>query len=415
MLSSGVEDLADETSIWRSRGFQAYLGSTAFSGMALAMQQLLFSWILIGILELPADQVGLIQGLIGIPGIFLMLMGGARADSRDARRLLLQIYFLAPILPIFLVVIEQWQWLGVASVTLWGFGMGVVQSYSMPAQQAILNRVSGSAVQEGVTAATAIGFIVQVVGLALAGQIDRVGVTPVLVMQASTLLLAALMTLRIAPMKVTPSSHNNKSSLADIRDGLQATYRNPVVFDSLIITFISSIFNAGSFVTAFPFIVKRVYDGDALMLAILMAIFFAGAALSNMLLLRFMPLKFPGKVFLVMQLSRVFVVFLMWIEPDFWLLVVATVGWGLNMGVTTNLARGIVQESAESEFTGRVMAVFSIGMVGSAPIGAILLGWVIERFGTLDALVPAMFVSVALFIYGVYFTKVWTYRSKAAL
>ena len=104
MLSSGVEDLADETSIWRSRGFQAYLGSTAFSGMALAMQQLLFSWILIGILELPADQVGLIQGLIGIPGIFLMLMGGARADSRDARRLLLQIYFMK----VMLVLVVLW-------------------------------------------------------------------------------------------------------------------------------------------------------------------------------------------------------------------------------------------------------------------------------------------------------------------
>ena len=158
-------------------------------------------------------------------------------------------------------------------------------------------------------------------------------------------------------MKVTPSLHNNKSALADIRDGLQATYRNPVVFDSPIITFISSIFNAGSFVTAFPFIVKRVYDGDALMLAIPIMIFFAGAALSNMLLLRFMPLKFPGKVFLVMQLSRVFVVFLMWIEPEFWLLVVATVGWGLNMGVTTNLARGLFRRG-EIEFTGRVMAVF---------------------------------------------------------
>ena len=46
-------------------------------------------------------------------------------------------------------------------------------------------------------------------------------------------------------------------------------------------------------------------------------------------------------------------------------LVVATVGWGLNIGVTTNLARGIVQESAESEFTGRVMAVFGMGMVAA--------------------------------------------------
>ena len=33
----------------------------------------------------------------------------------------------------------------------------------------------------------------------------------------------------------------------------------------------------------------------------------------------------------------------MWIEPPFWLLVVATIGWGLNMGITTNLARSIVQ------------------------------------------------------------------------
>ena len=49
------------------------------------MQQLLLSWILIGVLVLPADQVGLIQALIGIPGIFIMLMGGALADRADPR------------------------------------------------------------------------------------------------------------------------------------------------------------------------------------------------------------------------------------------------------------------------------------------------------------------------------------------
>ncbi|GIS18236.1 MAG: hypothetical protein CM15mP120_01520 [Pseudomonadota bacterium] len=62
---------------------------------------------------------------------------------------------------------------------------------------------------------------------------------------------------------------------------------------------------------------------------------FAAAAVSNVLLLRYMPLKFPGKVFLIMQLSRIVVLLLMWVEPEMWLLVVATIGWGLNMGVTT--------------------------------------------------------------------------------
>ena len=203
--------------------------------MALAMQQLLLSWILIGILNLPADQVGVIQAVIGIPGIVLMLMGGASADRTDARRLLAQIYLVAPIFPVFLLLMEQWQWLGVATVTLWGLGMSVVQSYSMPGQQAILNRVSGDLVQQGVTIATAIGYVVQVVGLGLAGQIDRLGITPVLVMQALSLLLAGIMMLRIAPMPVAQTTTSSVSALRGIADGLRATYRSPVIFDALLI------------------------------------------------------------------------------------------------------------------------------------------------------------------------------------
>jgi hypothetical protein len=38
-------------SIWQRPGFRAYLESTAFSGMAFAMQQLLVSWLLIGVLH----------------------------------------------------------------------------------------------------------------------------------------------------------------------------------------------------------------------------------------------------------------------------------------------------------------------------------------------------------------------------
>ena len=44
----------------------------------------------------------------------------------------------------------------------------------------------------------------------------------------------------------------------------------------------------------------------------------------------------------------------------------------------------------------------------------VLLGWVIEAFGTLNALIPAMFVSLALFIYGSLYTSVWRYRSPVA-
>ena len=96
---------------------------------------------------------------------------------------------------------EQWRLLGVASVITWGLGITVVQSYSMPGQQALLNRIAGQNIQQGVTAATAMGFVVQVVGLVLAGQIDNVGVTPVLISQAISLCLAGLMVIRLPPIR----------------------------------------------------------------------------------------------------------------------------------------------------------------------------------------------------------------------
>lgn len=404
-----------ESSIWRNESFRAYLGSTGFSGMALAMQQLLLSWILIGILKLPADQVGLIQAVIGLPGVFLMLAGGASADRVDARRMLIRIYLLAPVFPLFLVLMEQWQWLGVVSVLFWGLGMTVIQSFSMPGQQALLNRIAGRQIQQGVTAATAIGFIVQVVGLVLAGQIDEVGVTPVLLSQAVGLALAGAMMIRVPsarPEPVNEPAADQPGALVGIRQGLTATFDHPVIFHVLTITFASSIFNAGAFITVFPFIVVRIYEGSAWLLAVLMAIFYAGATLSNMLLLRYQPLLRPGKLFLIMQLSRILVVFLMWIEPPFWLFVVATIGWGLNMGITTNLARSIVQESAPKPYLGRILSVFSIGMVGSAPLGAVVLGWLIEATGTLNALIPAMLLSGILFVYGALFSPVWGYQSN---
>jgi MFS family permease len=124
-----------------------------------------------------------------------------------------------------------------------------------------------------------------------------------------------------------------------------------------------------------------------------------------------MPLQHPGKVYLIMQLSRILILGVMWIQPPFWLMAVASIAWGLNMGVTMTLARAIVQESASEEFRGRIMSVYSLGLLGSAPLGAILLGWIIESFGTVNALLPAMAISLLLFLFGALFTGVYRYQS----
>ena len=400
------------TSLWKNSQFRIYLGTTAFTGNAAAMQQLLLSWLLVGILLLPADQVGMVQALIGLPGIILMLWGGASADRTDARSFLLKVYAIAWLFPLALFGMTEIGLLNIWTVSLFGIVMSTAISFSSPAQQAILNRVVGTDVQRGVTAATAVGFTVQMLGLILAGQMEIVGVGNILLIQSASLVLGLLTMMKIAPLTIAQAM--NKSSTFDsMLDGFRASYKNKSIFHTLTITFTSGVFNAGAFMTALPFIVKRVYDGDALGLATIMIVFYAGATISNIIQFRIMPLEKPGLWFLIMQFTRIFIIYLVWIQPEWWVLMAVLFVWGLNMGVTTNLSRAIMQEASEPEYLARVLSVYTLGMMGSIPVGALVIGFIIEGFGTMNAMLPAMFISAAVCIYGFAFTDLSKYISPS--
>ena len=97
-------------SIWRNAQFRYYVASISFTGFSFAMQTLLVSWLLIGVLNTPPDRVGFAQAIIGVPGLFLMLWGGVSADRVDPRILMTRMYGFA-VLPS----------LGLAAVVIGGY------------------------------------------------------------------------------------------------------------------------------------------------------------------------------------------------------------------------------------------------------------------------------------------------------
>ena len=386
------------------------MGSLACSSAGFAMQQLLLAWLLITVLDLPAGRVGTLQAAVGLPGVIIMLWGGASADRTDARAMLTRVFGAAALVPLGLALALELGELNVWTVTAWGLGISAALSFSSPAQQAVLSRIAGRDLQRGVTATTAITMFTYMIGLGAAGQLDRIGLRQVLLAQCLCLAIAALWIRRIGSQ---PSNDGESKEPARrrIAEGFRASYRQRAVFDAMTVNFVSSIFNAGAFLTVFPFIVRRVYDGDAELLSWLMIVFFAGAVVSNLIMFRFMPFQRPGRWFVGLQLSRIVVLFLIWIQPAWWLVVTALIAWGLNMGVTTTLARAIVQEAAEPQTRGRVMSVFGLGLLGSPLIGAVILGAIVERYGALAGLVPGMVASVLLFAYSMAATGLWRYRS----
>ena len=60
------------------------------------------------------------------------------------------------------------------------------------------------------------------------------------------------------------------------------------------------------------------------------------------------------------------------------------------------------------------MSVYSLGLLGSMPLCALMLGLIIEGFGTLNGLIPGMVISALLFALGLTATQIYSYTSPTS-
>lgn len=397
-----------------------YNASNALWMAGFSMQQLLVTWILVGVLERSPETVGLAQLIIGLPALLFMLWGGVIGDRMDGRKLLIQSHLLSMLPPLILALAIFFDHLGFWAVILTALAANLLNSASNPARNTILNIVAGSRLQYAISLSTGIGSVATIMGTRVAGSIDSVGLIEVLLIQVACFGIGAIFLIGLRPHAPSPQTSQAPSTEAAptsmteiIREGLVYTWNFKLARDIVGLNFLSSFFNAGAWMVAIPFIISRIYAGDALLLANITVVFYFGSLIANFGLLKFMPLLRPGRLYLIMQVSRVLVLYLIWIEPSIEWFYLASAYWGFNMGVTTTMSRLMIQEIAEPAFRSRLMSVFTLGLMSATPMGSVVLGFVIGLFGELNAMIPGMIASLIIFYLGYRFSDIWRYESPS--
>jgi len=372
----------------------------------MSLQGFLFSWLLVGVLERPADEAGFARSLAEFPPLFVLLLGGFLGDRFEGRGYLSAMHLLMTLPPLLIALVVYQDLLSYWWVVVFGILMASIQALSDPARQSILSRVARLDIQRAVTTMTICTSLIGTLGFYLGGNLDDIGLVNLLLLQA------ALFGIGLFAIRALPRLPLQQPEKPRVMDGVRALKALPLVRNLLLLNFLSSLFNAGAYIVAIPYIVKEVYMGDAAFFAQVMIVFTVGSIGSNVLLLLFMPLRHPGRLFLGMQLTRVAVLYLLWIEPSLWLFYLGMFAWGLNMGVTTTMVRTTVQELAPAPVRSQILSVLLLSFLVSSPISSALLGVLISETAPLTALLPGMVVSLLIFVIGIRWSGLWSYQTS---
>lgn len=372
----------------RARAFRLFLLCAALWFAGFGQQQVLMPYLITVTLHQPAENVGLAMMALQLPSLVLAFPAGAMADRHDPRRQLLIATGLAALPPLAFAAAVEAGFLTYAVLIGFGLVMGAFSAFTMTARDTLLGMVADPHRMQGAISAFTIStFGSQLIGMGLAAFAGTIGPGPLFAIQSVFVMASVVVLTRLPPLP--PRAPVTTRGRAHMMDGLAFAARTPAIRTVLVAMSCVGLFYFAAFIVLIPLQIRDIHHGGAGAFALMNIAFWSGSITSNLILMRTMVLR-RGRAMLLALSWGVCVLSAMSLELPFWAFLALCVAWGLGSGVSLNMGRTIVQENTPAAYRGRVLALFQLGFIGGAPLGALVLGFVAAEMGPLRAmLAPA--------------------------
>lgn len=377
--------------------FGLFLLGAALWFAAMGQQQVLMPYLVTVRLQESAALVGVAQMTMQLPSLFLALPAGALADRNDPRRQLLFATAIAVVPPLVFAAVVGAGFVTYAGLLVFGVVMGALSAFTMTARDTLLSTVADPArMQNAVSAFMIATFGAQLIGMAIAASAQWIGPAPLFAVQAVLTVASVIALMRIPRLPLRPPATTR--GLADLALGLRYAFGAPAIRATLIAMFCIGLFYVGSFIVLVPLLIRDVHQGEASAFALTNVCFWGGSVATNLILMRRRPIERRGRAMLLAMSSGAVILAAMSLDLPFWGFCMLCFAWGMGAGVSLSMGRTIVQESTPPAYRGRTLALFQLGFIGGAPLGALILGFVAGEIGVQRAmLVPGVcaFVLIA--------------------
>lgn len=392
------------------RPMNLYLGGLVSWFGAIGIQTVLFPFLVLTKLEAGPQELGFAMMALFLPTMLLILVGGAVADHMSGRRILILVHFIAGLPSLGLFIAYSLDALTYPVLIVYALVMGVMGAFIIPARDSLLTQIASGKVQKAVMAATVFQFGSQVLGFALASLEDQVGVGLIFLSQTALLWMGAMLAFRL-PDHTPEGGH--APSLKGIGEGFVEVWQTPRLFAPTFIVVCVGILYFGTSQVVLPIIIDQVFHGGADELATMNIAMMIGIVFTAMMIGRFGPIERQGRALILALGYGTFTMASFSIAHSFPVFVAIAFLWGCGGGIAMTMNRTIIQESAPPSHRGRILAIFQMGVLGGAPIGAFFSGFYVEWFGAQNAvLIPSALMMVMLLL-ACALTPIWGLASLA--
>ena len=383
------------------RNFRLYFIGQLISLSGTWMQSMAQAWLVLKLTGSGVD-LGFVVALQFVPMLLVGTWGGLIVDRVQKRNLLFATQASAAMFAVILGVLTLTGHVQIWQIFVMAFLLGMVNVFDNPARQAFVQEMVGrDLLSNAVSLNSVLVNLGRVIGPATAGAVIALfGIPACFFINAASFVavicaLALMRTSELTPIKRVIRARGQ------LRQGFRYAFGDETIRDVLTAVAIVGIF-AFNFTVSLPLLVKITFHGSAGAYGILLAAMGAGAVLGGLVIAHRSRPSIP----LLAGLCLSFGVAMLGVAyaPS---IVVATI-FAVPMGAASiafiSTANASLQLTSKEEMRGRVMSLFSIGFLGTTPIGAPLIGWIcsetsprtgimIGAVATVGAGIPLLFAS----------------------
>ncbi len=355
----------------RFRNFRLYAMSQLVSFSGTWMQGLAMSWLVLDLTG-SGTALGTVTATQFAPTLLLAPTGGMIADRFEKRRLIMVTQTMAGLLAGLLGVLTLTGTVELWMVYLVSIGFGTVTALDNPSRNTFVMEMVGPAdIGNAVSLNSVVVNGARIIGPAIGGVIIAtagIGVCFVINAISFTFVIAAMVLIRTNELH--PSERSPRAP-GQLREGFRYAWRTPDIRTTLVMLVIVGTFTY-EFTTTLPMFAEFTFGAGSSGLAAMTALMGVGAVFGGLTVAATgqpTPTKLCG-------VAAVFglIVSAVSIMPTInWVYVMMPLVGAASTAVIA-LSNATLQLNVDPKLRGRVMALFSMTVMGSTPIGGPIVG-----------------------------------------